>query len=81
MVPISFVEVARWSLRWRVVLPLVTLLFGLFLSVLHPWFITWGATVEEQHMKLPGDDADPAPYVTRAITIAAPPSAVWPWIV
>jgi hypothetical protein len=43
--------------------------------------IGWGATTDEQQMTLPVDDADPAPYVTRAIKINAPPSAVWPWIV
>lgn len=32
---------------------------------------------------LPGDELAPYPAIqsTRAITIAAPPSAVWPWIV
>ena len=32
-------------------------------------------------MALPGDDRDPRPYVTRAITIYAPPEVEWPWIV
>jgi hypothetical protein len=63
-----------------VVLPVVAILFGIYLAFLHPWLIGWGATAEEQQMVLPGDDRDPAPYVTRAIDIDAPPSAVWPWI-
>jgi hypothetical protein len=53
----------------------------LFLAVLHPWLMNWGSTPDEQAMTLPGDTAPPARYLTRAITIAAPPSVVWPWLV
>ena len=42
----------------------------------------WGATAAERAAALPGDDLGPADLVaTRAITIAAPPAAVWPWLV
>jgi len=46
------------------------------------WVLTWGATVEEARAALPGDDllADADGVATRAITVAAPASAVWPWI-
>lgn len=42
-----------------------------------------GATADEVEGQLPGDDFvhDPLWVSTRAITIDAPPSAVWPWIV
>lgn len=42
----------------------------------------WGATTAEKYTTLPGDDLieDPADQVTRAITIGAPPAAVWPWL-
>jgi hypothetical protein len=53
---------------------------GLFVGVLHPWFMNWGSTPEEQAMALPGDTAPPETYFTRAISIDAPPSAVWPWL-
>ncbi len=45
--------------------------------------LTWGATPEEAARQLPGDELlDPAGIVaTRAITIDAPPSAIWPWLV
>jgi hypothetical protein len=45
--------------------------------------LTWGATPEEAARRLPGDELlDPADLVaTRAITIDAPPSAIWPWLV
>jgi hypothetical protein len=44
--------------------------------------LTWGATAEEAAAQLPGDELleDADAVATRAITIAAPPSAVWPWI-
>jgi hypothetical protein len=45
--------------------------------------LTWGATDEEVARRLPGDELleDADVVSTRAITIDAPPSAVWPWLV
>lgn len=42
----------------------------------------WGATEEECRATMPGDELVPDPVLTstRAITIAAPPEAVWPWL-
>jgi hypothetical protein len=47
------------------------------------WCLTWGATAEEVSRKLPGDELLPQADIvsTRAVTIDAPPSAVWPWLV
>jgi len=44
--------------------------------------LTWGATDAEAKGWLPGDDLlpDADGVATRAITIDAPPSAVWPWL-
>jgi hypothetical protein len=44
--------------------------------------LTWGATPAEVTARLPGDEllADGDGMATRAITINAPRSAVWPWI-
>jgi hypothetical protein len=47
-----------------------------------PWQRRWGATDDEVHRAMPGDDllrAD-APATTRAITIAAGPEHVFPWL-
>ena len=46
-------------------------------------YLTWGATAEEADRAMPGDDLLPEPDLlsTRAITIAAAPSTVWPWLV
>ncbi len=44
--------------------------------------LSWGATAEEAKARLPGDELleDADGVATRAITIDAPVSAVWPWI-
>lgn len=45
--------------------------------------LTWGARADEAAMKLPGDELlpDAGLVSTRAITIGAPPDAIWPWLV
>lgn len=50
---------------------------------LRPPVLNWGATAHEATRQLPGDELlDDADIVaTRAITINAPASAVWPWLV
>src|SRR5688500_13914947 len=47
------------------------------------WHLHWGASPAEVADRMPGDDLFPrAQYrCTRAITIAAPPEEVWPWLV
>ena len=47
------------------------------------WCLTWGARPAEISMKLPGDEllADAGLVSTRAVTIDAPPAAIWPWLV
>lgn len=48
-----------------------------------PWQFPWGATPAEVSRSLPSDELVKHPMfnATRAITIAAPPSEVWPWLV
>jgi len=45
--------------------------------------LTWGATAEEAAARLPGDELLPTADIvsTRAISVAAPAAAVWPWLV
>jgi hypothetical protein len=54
----------------------------LYRKFLREPILTWGATAEEAQARLPGDELleDADGVATRAITIDAPPSAVWPWI-
>src|SRR5580765_4253898 len=44
--------------------------------------LNWGATGAEVEQRLPGDELleDADGVATRAITIDAPPRAVWPWV-
>jgi hypothetical protein len=54
----------------------------LYRKLLRQPILTWGATAEEAAARLPGDELleDADGVATRAITIDAPRSAVWPWI-
>ena len=47
------------------------------------WFSRWGTTPEELHRAMPGDARIPHPTSTStgAITVNAPPRAIWPWLV
>ena len=56
---------------------------GVYPLLLRRRCLTWGATRDEVARPLPGDDLLVAPDIvsTRAITIDAPPSAIWPWLV
>lgn len=48
-----------------------------------PWHLRWGATDEEVAASMPGDGMVDGPQFnpTRAVTVNAPPAAVWPWLV
>jgi hypothetical protein len=56
---------------------------GMHLRWVRPRMFTWGATRNEIGSSMPGDDACPRPHLnaTRAVTIAARPQDVWPWLV
>lgn len=50
--------------------------------IVKPWHLRWGASDEEVARAMPGDDLLPgALSTTRAITIAASPEEIWPWLV
>ena len=68
---------------WGGLVILVASVAAAYLLVIRPWHMHWGATPQEVAMSLPGD-----PYIvpdaaisTRAVTINAPASAVWAWLV
>ena len=54
-----------------------------FIRLYRPWHQRWGASVDEVAAVLPGDDLLPVAefHPTRAVTIAARPEEIWPWIV
>ncbi|MEV0168853.1 SRPBCC family protein [Nonomuraea fuscirosea] len=69
----------------RLLVPLLLLkaaALAAYLLLIRPRLLRWGATRGETTRPLPGDDIVPRPHVaaTRAITIDAPPEAVWPWL-
>ncbi len=53
-----------------------------YLLFFRHWCLTWGARDEEVAAKLPGDEllADAGLVTTRAVTVGAPPEAIWPWL-
>ena len=55
---------------------------ALYRSFVRGPVLTWGATQDEARGRLPGDELleDADGVATRAITVDAPPAAVWPWI-
>lgn len=69
------------TIRWLAVLGGTA--GSLYAWLVRPWILQWGSTAEERRRGLPGDDVTPgAAYVTtRAVTVNAPPDAIWPWLV
>lgn len=51
--------------------------------LLRRWHLQWGATDEEIQRPMRGDVLVSHPHVetTRALTVAARPEAIWPWLV
>jgi hypothetical protein len=66
----------------RVALAGTGVLGVLYGRLLRRRILTWGATNAEAGTRLPGDELleDADAVATRAITIEAPASAVWPWL-
>ncbi|HLA15747.1 MAG TPA: hypothetical protein VJZ72_02510, partial [Candidatus Limnocylindrales bacterium] len=54
-----------------------------FYYKVRPWWKSWGVDPAEAELPMAGDDLVREPNVTdtRGITIDAPPSAIWPWLV
>ncbi len=76
---------ARQSSTFKRTWQLVNLVGGfttLYLMVVRPWHLKWGATTDEVDRLLPGDDLIPEAKInaTHAITIDVPIDRVWPWI-
>ncbi len=54
-----------------------------YVRVVRPWAQRWGASGEEVRQALPGDElvANPKLNATHAVTIHAPATVVWQWLV
>lgn len=55
----------------------------IYAALIRPWHLRWGATDAELAATLPGDElvSGGVTLSTRALTIHAPPEAIWPWLV
>jgi hypothetical protein len=55
---------------------------GAYLGIVRPWQLRWGATPDEVDRGMPGDDLVDRPTfnATRAVTVAAAPEHIWPWL-
>jgi hypothetical protein len=62
---------------------ILTGLTGLYLLVLRPWHLRWGATDNDLALSLPGDSlvTNPDFNATRGITINSTPEKIWKWII
>ena len=70
----------RTKLTWALTVGAITALYAF---VVRPWHLRWGATDAEVDMTLPCDELVEQPKLnaTHAITINAPASKIWPWLV
>ncbi len=62
---------------------MIVVVSAIYVRLLRPWHMNWGATEDEAHGAVAGDDLMPAAGIvsTRVVEIEAPPSAIWPWLV
>lgn len=69
----------------RLILAILTIasMLVVYFAFIRRRLLTWGATKEETTESLPGDDIVQEPHfiATRAVTINAPPSEVWKWVI
>jgi hypothetical protein len=68
--------------RVATLLALAAAAAGVYARFLRRPIMTWGTTRDEADATLPGDELLPDAHgvATRAITVDAPASAVWPWL-
>lgn len=66
-----------------VIVLLLPAAFLLHWALYHSWLDRWGSTAAERSEPGPGGDWVPRPRLeyNQAVTIAAPPDSVWPWLV
>ena len=62
--------------------PLVAIAGIVYARFGRPRVLNWGASIEERTRAMPGDTLlpDATLQTTRAITVNAPTSAIWPWL-
>lgn len=69
------------GLRLTAILCVLGALLGLLLTVVRPWYKTWGASPGEVDASMPVQYASAsAPHETRAIEVSAPADHVFAWV-
>lgn len=70
----------RRALGWTLIV--VGTVAYVYAALIRPWHLHWGATDAEVAGILPGDELVPEAVgiTTRAVTVNAPPEAIWPWL-
>jgi hypothetical protein len=73
----------RTGSRVATLVMLATAVLAAYLRILRPWHMNWGATDDEAHGPVAGDELMPGAGIvaTRVVEIEAPASAIWPWLV
>lgn len=79
-------NVKNWSRKKKILLGLISLIaitLVLYPPTVRSWMEKWGTTEIERNMTLPDDDfiSNPKVVTNHAITIDAPPTEVWKWLV
>ena len=75
------IEFGLWQ-GLTIVAAATVVVMAFYRAAIRPWHSKWGATKEELERAMPGDGLlDAASSTTRAISIAAPPERIWPWLV
>lgn len=66
-----------------VIASILIVLVPVYLALLRPWQLRWGARDNEIKQAMPGDNivGKPSFNATRAVTIYAPAERIYPWIV
>jgi hypothetical protein len=71
-----------WILGLIVTLGITFVIFAVYALAIGPWQRRWGATDEDVYMPMPGDGllGPDAASTTRAVTVAARPDDIFPWL-
>jgi hypothetical protein len=66
---------------WIIGIPVLAL--AAYFWIAWPWLSRWGATDADIRQTMPGDELVPSPafVTTKAVSVQAPPEAIWPWLV
>ena len=76
-------SLARFTVRARLaaVLGVFAAMLAVLMTLIRPWYLSWGTTAAERDGALPGDSLSSGPpYETRAIDIQAPAEQVFAWV-